>query len=169
MTQAQLWRPGTNPNPPLYPSERAFEKFLDEHRYTWQKESVRFELGAAPRGQSAKAVTPDYQILALPTGETFTGLFIELCEADRYTTRRALPLAVRTKNLKHSASKKAYISPAEYLARKRQRMQQAESLYAVRIMVLPYARQQAIFANPVLLEEAIEKALRSQGQLRRTS
>jgi hypothetical protein len=169
MTDLQTWKAGTNPCPTTHSSEREFENFLASQHYGFTKELERFELGAAVEGKTPQAVTPDYRILIMPNGELYQNLFIELCEADRYIRRTSLPQSVQEKNRRHGASRKAYISPAEYLRRKRERMQKAEGRYGVVILVLTYADQQAIMGNPDLLERMIEHRLSSVQSLRRIS
>ncbi len=169
MTDLQTWKAGTNPYPTTHSSEREFEEFLASEQYIFTKEQDRFDLEVVAEGKTPKAVTPDYRIMFSPDGQIHECLFIELCEADRYIRRTSLPLAVQDKNRRHAASRKAYISPAEYLRRKRERMQKAEGKYGVVILVLTYADQQAVIAQPQLLKRMIDHRMAAVHPLRRTS
>ena len=169
MTDLQTWKAGTNPYPTTHSSEREFEEFLAFEHYVFTKELDRFDLEDVAEGKTPKAVTPDYRIIVTSNGDIHENLFIELCEADRYIHRTSLPLAVQDKNRRHGASRKAYISPAEYLRRKRERMQKAEGKYRVVILVLTYADQQAVIAQPGLLKRMIDHRIIAVHPLRRTS
>lgn len=169
MTDLQTWKAGTNPYPTTHSSEREFEEFLASEQYVFTKESDRFDLENVVEGKTPQAVTPDYRIIYASDGGAHQNLFIELCEADRYIRRTALPRSVQEKNRRHGASGKAYISPAEYLRRKRERMQKAEGKYGVVILVLTYADQQAVIAQPSLLKRMIDHRMAAVHPLRRTS
>lgn len=169
MTDLQTWKAGTNPYPTTHSSEREFEEFLTLERYVFTKEQDRFDLEDKVEGKTPKAVTPDYRVIVTPDGEIRESLFIELCEADRYIRRTSLPLAVQANNRRHAASRKAYISPAEYLRRKRERMQKAEGMYGVVILVLTYADQQAVILQPYLLRRMIDHRMSALHPLCRTS
>lgn len=169
MTDLQTWKPGSNPHPATHPSERAFEDFLTANGYDYTKEQDRFDLEDEVVGKTAKAVTPDYRIISSPDGLRYGNLFIEICEADRFVRGTELPEAVRTKNLRQSDSGKAYISPRNYLRRKRERMQKAEGRHGVVILVLTYAQQQAVISDPSLLLRLIDRRIDALSPLRRTS
>jgi hypothetical protein len=168
MTTALIRQAGSNPCPPTHPSEEAFECFLETQGYAYLKERITFPFEKPKQGRTPRGVTPDYQILGRGDGSVYIDLFIEICEADRFLNRSALPRKVQRKNLRSSVSRKAYISPSEYLKRKRARMHRAEQMYSVTILVVTYAEQQAIFASPILLEEMIQSRL-MQLSLRRAS
>ncbi|MEO7617534.1 MAG: hypothetical protein ABIS59_01705 [Candidatus Saccharibacteria bacterium] len=159
MTTALIRQAGSNPCPPTHPSEAAFESFLDAQSYAYLKEKITFPFEKPKRGRTPRGVTPDYQILGRADGTVYSDLFIEICEADRFLKRSALPLRVQRKNLRTSDSRKAFIMAAEYLKRKRARMRRAEQIYGVTILVVTYAEQQVIFERPELFDAMIQSRL----------
>lgn len=161
MTTAYDWAPGSNPCPVTHASEKPFEDFLIEQGYSFLKEPVRFNFGPTGGRKTPEAVEPDYQILLTPDGVEHERLFIEITEADRYLSRRDLPAATVVKNLKRAASGKPFIPGDDYLIRKRIRMLRAEQMYSVIIIVLNFAEQQEVFADPHLLTRLIDFRLRA--------
>lgn len=157
MTTAPHWQAGSNPCPPTHPSERAFEAFLTAAGYSFDKERHRFDISCDD--QPDRAVQPDYYITRTPDGLKHTHLFIEITEADRHKSVLSLSRKVRRWNRLHGQSGQAYIAIDDYMARKHNRMQRAESRHGIIIIVLNYAQQQAIFADPSILEAKIAKRL----------
>lgn len=157
MTTTSIWLVGSNPDPLTHPSEVDFEQFMLDQGYVFVKEPYRFDISRGDHPD--REVQPDFYITQTPDGVEQTHLFIEITQPDRFPSVLTLPKRVRKWNRLHSQSKQAYITVEEYMIRKRSRMQRAESRHGIIIIVLDYAAQQAIFANPSILEAKIIKRL----------
>jgi hypothetical protein len=135
------------------PYEDAFHRYLDAHGEAYEVEPDKLLHQPYAPNRPLKGMAPDIR-LAQPV-DGFT-VYLELTEADRFVSSRQLPPHVRRKNRRSSRSHKPYISPADYLELKRQKISTTMSFHpGVVIVLIDYATQQLIYARPALLREMI--------------
>ncbi len=144
-------------NPPK-PYELMFQKFLSAHGYSFRVEPDKLLHQPYRPGHSIRGMTPDIRLEQPVLGYT---IYLELTEADRFVTARQLPAKVRQRNRQHARSHRSYISPAQYLALKTAKIQLTMQLHPnVVIVLIDYATQQAIYAQPNLLTELISRPIK---------
>ena len=115
-------------------------------------EPETLETARGNNGQLTEAVTPD---LYLPQKD----VFLELTICDKFLEQDSLPEAVQIKNATRSQSRRPFISSTEYLARKQAKIDRAERIHDVRIILLKSSLQEEIITNPELLDELIAAKL----------
>ena len=147
---------GGTPNPPK-PYELAFYQFLSQQDIAYAVEPDRLLHGPQKGdGYSGRGTTPDIRL-----GNSFDGytVYLELTEADVYDKPDQLAPAIRRRNRSHADSRRAYISPAEYLERKARRIRQTMDWHPdVVIVLLTMATITAIYAQPELLPQLVNQA-----------
>ncbi len=105
--------------------------------------------------------TPDLCIVGR-FGESFPeATYLELTQADMYTNAFQLPLLIRQKNRHSSHSRKPYISPDEYLARKRKKIAKAVHCAAgsgtvLRVALLTSVEQSQLLQDSSALIDLID-------------
>lgn len=154
-------RPSDDPNPQAHTDngEDIFMAFLTKLGYRFQIEPDTLEIERARPGRTAAGITPDIKLSMLPNGQTVDGLYLELTEADRYLAEPQLPIVVRRKNRRYSASRRAYISPQEYLSRKQLKIDAAIRHHDVDIILLDSVAQAGLMAAPNKLGDLLEPYL----------
>jgi hypothetical protein len=162
-------RPSDDPRPRPHHAngERRFAAFLKLKgwRFLWEPDTFHGLPPATPDG-AIRAFTPDVKLLRTPRLCLLQPVYLELTEADRYDSPAKLPARIKRKNLRSSLSGQPYISPAEYLARKRDKIALAEQAHpGLRVILVPHALQQEILADPALLERLVEAALVGSGRV----
>jgi hypothetical protein len=148
-----------HPEPRADNGERAFADHLDRLGWKYEWEPVTF-YGLPPitKGGSERAFTPDVKLVSIPNRPLDEAVYLELTEADRFISPADLPEAILRKNIKFSSSKKPFISPAEYLARKSAKISHAVRIHRIRVVLLSYALQRDIFEDPEILLELVNQA-----------
>ena len=106
-------RPSDDPNPQAHTDngEDVFAAFLTRLGYRFAIEPDTLDITPSRPGHTGAGITPDVKLSALPDGRAVDGLYLELTQADLYLAETQLPLGVRRKNRRYSASRRAYISP----------------------------------------------------------
>ncbi|GEM_PF-2904948 len=143
-------RPSDDPNPQPHTDngEDVFMAFLCGLGYRFEIEPDTLEIEPTRLGRTAAGITPDIKLCALQDGRTVDGLYLELTEADRYLAEAQLPVGVGRKNRRQSASRRAYISPQEYLQRKQLKIDAAIRHHDVDIILLDSVAQAQLMADP---------------------
>lgn len=142
-------RPSDDPDPRAHTDngEDVFMAFLSGLGYTYLIEPDTLEIEPHRPGRTAAGVTPDIKLLVLPNGQPVAGLYLELTEADRYLAEPQLPVSVRRRNRRYSASRRAYITPEEYLQRKQHKIDAAMRHHDVEIILLDSVAQAELMAT----------------------
>jgi hypothetical protein len=90
-----------------------------------------------------------------PDCKLASGIFLEHTDADTAWHVWHLSVETRRKN-KSKPSGKTFISPLEYLDRKRERIARAERLHGITIVLLPAMLREQIYRQPELLQKLID-------------
>lgn len=138
--------------------EEALCQLLKNLGVAYEYEPETFPLEYRPDGDISLGFTPDFK---LPATAARGDLYLEETGADRYDHARKLPSAVRRKNRHHSRSRRSFISPAEYVRLKRQKIRRAESIYGIKVILVTGHLLDQIEARPQLLLELIDAAASS--------
>jgi hypothetical protein len=139
------------------PYEEVFQRHLDGHGWDYLVEPDKLLHQPFAAGRPLRGMTPDIR-LTLPVDGLV--VYLELTEADRFASARQLPARVRRHNRRQARSRRPYISPAEYLALKRQKIATTMALHpGVVVVLIDFACQQAIYDRPDLLDEMIAEAV----------
>lgn len=93
-----------------------------------------------------------------PDCKLASGVFLEHTDADTHMSKWVLSAETRRNNRK-KPSGKSYISPMEYLARKRERIALAEKRHGITIVLLPAMVRDKIEQDPTLLQRLIDMKL----------
>jgi len=155
------------PRPRRAHGERRFAAFLKlgGWRFSWEPDTFHGLPPCSPGG-AIRAFTPDVKLLWTPHHRLSHPVYLELTEADRYDSPDKLSAKIQLKNCQSSHSGKPYISPAEYLARKREKIALAKQLHpGLTVILLPHALQLEILADPELLELLVESAIVPSGRV----
>ncbi len=131
-----------HPHPRTDNGEQVFADFLNRLGWLYEWESVTFH-GLPPivKGGADRAFTPDIKLVSIPGRSLAEPVYLELTEADRHSIRR-----------------KHVISPEEYLARKSTKISHAVRIHHIRVILIPYALQLRIFADPDILLALVDEA-----------
>lgn len=153
---------GPSLDPTAHPldHESDFCLFLRRSGYRTSYEQTTFPLRRERGGKSADRFTPDVRIVRLPDGTDVSMLliFLELTEADLYLKATDLPVPIRRKNRRHSRSRRAYITPEQYLKAKRSKIKRAKVQYPdLQVLLLPHYEQLALMADGFALDEQINE------------
>jgi hypothetical protein len=90
-----------------------------------------------------KALSPDTKLIC--------GIYLEFTEADRYLHEEQLSARTKRKNQRHSQSRQVYISPAEYIKRKRAKIREAEGYHGITVVLVPWCLQQRLIEGSLNL------------------
>lgn len=137
-----------NPQPHTHNGEDVFVAFLTELGYRFQIEPDTLEIEPNRPGRTGHAVTPDIKLSALPDGRMVDGLYLELTLADLKLNESQLPVAVRRKNRRHSASRRDFIPSKDYIERKQRKIDAAIRHHNVDIILLDSVAQAKLMAAP---------------------
>lgn len=152
-TTTFLVRPADDPHPQAHTDngEDIFVALLDELGFVYLIEPDTLEIEPRHIGHTAKGITPDIKLVALPDGRQVDGFYIELTIADRFLYAGQLPKRVRDKNRKSGLSRKEFIKHTKYFLLKRAKIAAALANHDADILLLTGADQDAILAEPQLL------------------
>ena len=128
--------------------EVAFYQFARRLFPRTRYEPETLETARGNNGQIIEAISPD---LFIPEVD----VFLELTQCDKFLEANDLPQEIQHKNSASSQSHLPHISPAEYLARKQAKINRAEYVHGVQIILLQGALQDEILGRPELLVELI--------------
>lgn len=134
------------------PDEVAFYKFARRLFPSTRYEPETLETARGNNGQLIEAISPD---LFVPE----VNVFLELTQCDKFLEAADLPEEIQHKNTASSQSHLPHISPAEYLARKQAKINRAEYVHGVHIILLQGALQDEILGRSELLAELISAKL----------
>ena len=143
-------RPSDDPHPQAHTDngEDIFMALLTRLGYEFEIEPDTLEIEEYRPGVTAKGVTPDVKLLALPDGRTVGGLYIELTIADHFLAASQLPAHVLIKNFLESDSGEDFIASRDYLQRKQLKIDAALRHHDVDIILLDSVAQANIIATP---------------------
>lgn len=148
-----------HPSPRADNGELTFAQFLDRLGWKYEWETDTFHgLPALTAGGPERAFTPDVKLVSVPEYHLHEPVYLELTIADHFTSKSELPRKIRRKNVRSSRSKKSWISPELYLAYKKGKIDHAIRVHGIRVILIPYALQLKIFADPSILFSLVDEA-----------
>jgi hypothetical protein len=143
--------------PLKYNGEQQFAELLGSRGYRFKWEPITFH-GLPPDGN--RAFTPDVQLLFAPSiGRLNPRVYLELTVADHLHSANDLPQSVRHRNRLYGDSRQEFISAEEYLERKRAKVDAARQLHGIRVMILGYYDQLAVYHDPMKLIGLVKNAV----------